>query len=230
VHIAYTRFVALTRFALALVVCCASVGCGGRSTQPDGSSSNDASAGGGVLGNGGAKSNGGANAKGGTSIRGGDANRAGDSSQSCEADSDCQAIQCASCRGRPSGCPNGRCVMFQCFYESCAIIDACFGKMCGDTCQACYSSDGDCVAGACDTFGDCKAVADTCEPGAPRPCAPTDAIGVGSVGGWPCNQILGWGWNGSACAPVVGCICEGSDCRSLVQHLPDCNRAFGNCH
>ena len=152
----------------------------------------------------------------------------GEAPVQCAADTECTANQCESCKDAPGGCPLGSCVMGYCFYPSCAIIDACAGKSCGDPCKACYSADGSCSDGFCDRWGDCKSENMSCQMDAPRPCSPTDAAGSGYVNGKTCNQVLGWGWNGSKCIPVVGCTCSGSDCRSLLQTQGDCSAVFAD--
>jgi hypothetical protein len=218
------------RLVIGMLVVEALVCCGGRANQTHSSSGADgANPGAAPVTGAGTTSTGGTNAEGGTSANsGGDLSEGGSGSQFCSTGNDCLAGQCASCKDAPAGCPAGTCVTGQCFYPSCAIMDACFGKMCGDRCQACYSGDGSCSPGVCDRWGDCKEVVESCEIAAPRPCAPMDAVGVGSVNGRPCNQILGWAWMGANCAPVIGCVCEGSDCRALIQAQPDCNSVFAD--
>jgi len=147
----------------------------------------------------------------------------------CRGDSDCPPAECSSCRGAPGGCPPSNCVEGQCFAPNCASVDACAQKSCGDACSACYSDDGSCSAGTCDRWGDCKETVDSCDLSAPRPCTRTDARGAGFVNGRTCNVVQGWGWNGSRCVAVVGCTCEGSDCRSLLQTETDCSGAFVHC-
>src|SRR5450432_2655468 len=96
------------------VTCCA-----GRSREQPGVSAN-----GGVFANGGASANGGAGGL-----------------FTCMTDNDCNPNHCDSCRNTAAGCPMGICRQGQCFYDSCASVDACAGNNCGDTCQACYVPD-----------------------------------------------------------------------------------------
>jgi hypothetical protein len=44
-----------------------------------------------------------------------------------------------------------------------------------------------------------------------------------------CSTLLGWAWDGSKCIPVVGCICEGSDCSNLSGDLSTCSAAHAHC-
>ena len=208
------------------------VACGGKATeqrQPPGASGNGTSMpnGGSDAGGTGSFGEAGQRAAAGT----GASSAAGDASYAwaCETYHDCPPADCASCANTPGGCPPSNCVMGQCFHDSCASIDACYGKMCGDACQACYGDDGVCTAGTCDRFGDCTARGNSCDTFAPLPCDPHDARGAGFVNGKTCNNILGWAWGGTKCVPVVGCVCAGSDCRSLLQTETDCSGAYYTC-
>lgn len=149
----------------------------------------------------------------------------------CVSYMDCEPLHCASCDQAPGGCPPSDCVDGQCFHPTCSALDACAGKSCGDACSACYALDGDCTPqpGFCDRWGDCKESESSCDPNEPRPCTPLDARGAGFVSGKTCNVVQGWGWGGEECVPVVGCICEGSDCRSLLQTQTDCSATFASC-
>jgi len=207
-------------------------GCGGKSAQ---SSSTPGASGTGASNSGGASENpsGGNSNTGATGPVGGATNDADEggagASLGCKSDFDCPPASCASCKDTQGGCPPSNCVMGQCFAPSCATIDACAQKICGDACSACYSEDGQCSQGVCDQWGDCKDSVASCDINAPRPCTPSDAAGAGFVNGKTCNVVQGWGWNGSHCAAIVGCVCQGSDCRSLLQTESDCSGAFIGC-
>jgi hypothetical protein len=125
----------------------------------------------------------------------------------------CARSECVggSCQGLPPTCPG-------------PITNPCAYKSCGDPCQQCSTSDGGCYPGSCSWFGSCKAAVPVCSMGATRGCAPSDAVGVGD-----CNYFLGWGWDGSKCLGVVGCLCQGSDCGMLLGSYDDCHTTFSLC-
>jgi hypothetical protein len=113
---------------------------------------------------------------------------------------DCSRIVCVggSCTGHPANCPG-------------PTTNPCAYKQCGDSCEQCATADGGCYPGTCNWFNECKAETPVCSISATYGCAPSDAVGVGD-----CNDFLGWGWNGGNCVPVVGCMCQGSDCTGLT--------------
>lgn len=61
-----------------------------------------------------------------------------------------------------------------------------------------------------------------CPP--PDPCHPFDAFGEGE-----CTDVLGYQWNGSGCARVVGCTCAGGDCGRLEVDEAACEATFAEC-
>jgi hypothetical protein len=43
-------------------------------------------------------------------------------------------------------------------------------------------------------------------------------------------MVFGWGWDGSQCAPIVGCLpCEGSDCNERLARRSLCQSAYAHC-
>jgi hypothetical protein len=226
------EFVAMTKGALALLaVGLLLSGCGGKATGPSSTT--------GAAGSPGPSPTGGLGASGGEAAviggMGGRETRANDGGSDavepppCETYRDCPDLDCSSCAGTPGGCPPSDCVSGRCFHPSCSSIDACYGKQCGEECEACYADDGNCTAGVCDLWGDCKEEVNSCDGAAPRPCSPVDAVGAGFVNGQTCNVVLGWGWGGTHCVAIVGCVCQGSDCRSLLQRESDCSGVFLSC-
>lgn len=199
------------------------VGCGGRSHATG--SGGGGEAGGGDIATSGSNS-GGVSGGGATAI-GGSFEAAGTGSggelEACQRDADCTANPCEACKNLPEGCP-GSCQDGQCFYANCAQF-ACIMKECGAPCDSCFSPDG-CAPGVCDRFGDCKPTPDSCDLGAPRSCAPLDATGAGTIDGHGCNVVQGWGWDGTKCVAIVGCLCEGSDCRALLADQTACQDAY----
>lgn len=151
----------------------------------------------------------------------------GGSAESCDVSRDCSPNPCPMCRDSEL-CPTGECQGGQCFYPDCAQLE-CLGKACGAECSSCFDPDGSCVPGSCDRFGDCKPALDDCSPGVPRSCVATDAAGAGFSDGHTCNFFQGWGWDGAKCVAVVGCVCQGSDCRALLGDQSGCELTYRHC-
>lgn len=154
-------------------------------------------------------------------------------SATCRTDIDCQQPSqqfCVPCFEGGVSCATSRCIDDSCegLAPQCSgpLTDPCAYKACGDPCQQCSTSDGGCYPGVCTWFGQCKAATNpVCDVTATLGCGPTDAIGLGD-----CNIFLGWGWDGSKCIAVVGCLCQGSDCVSLVgAEMSDCLGAYSGC-
>ncbi|MBX3272143.1 MAG: hypothetical protein KF729_17895 [Sandaracinaceae bacterium] len=55
-------------------------------------------------------------------------------------------------------------------------------------------------------------------------CVAYDAHGEGA-----CRLLLGFGWDGVACASIGGCECVGRDCGALFGELDACERAHAGC-
>lgn len=55
-------------------------------------------------------------------------------------------------------------------------------------------------------------------------CRPQDARGVG-----PCDEDLGWRWDGVECVPENGCECKGGDCDELYATQTECLGAHRAC-
>jgi hypothetical protein len=157
----------------------------------------------------------------------------GDSSLPCRADSDCPqpaASYCVPCFEGGMDCARSQCINGVCVGvpggRSCPgpITNPCAYKMCGNSCQQCSTSEGGCYPGVCNWFGACKAAIPICSIHASRGCAPSDALGVGD-----CNDFLGFGWDGTKCIAIVGCLCQGSDCGTLLSAQFDCYGVFLPC-
>jgi len=63
--------------------------------------------------------------------------------------------------------------------------------------------------------------ADTADAGT---CAAMDARGEG-----PCPAILGYAWNGTACAAINGCSCVGRDCAASFRTVDACTTVYASC-
>jgi hypothetical protein len=146
----------------------------------------------------------------------------------CRQDFDCPqpGNYCEPCFDGGVSCANSRCTDGGCVDvpASCPgpISEPCFGKSCGETCEQCSISDGGCYSGTCDYLGRaCRALAPRCsfDGGVPtteqvQGCTAFDAVAAGY-----CNHVFGWAWNGLKCVPIVGCLCEGSDCGYLLDYF-----------
>ena len=156
-----------------------------------------------------------------------------DGSMRCRGDSDCPQAStqyCVPCFEGGLDCAHYRCTNGSCVGvpagRSCPgpLTNPCASKACGDGCQQCSTVDGGCYPGTCNWFGACKAATPVCTGQASRGCSPSDAMGVGD-----CNDFLGFGWDGSKCIALVGCVCQGSDCGILLSAEIDCNAVFAPC-
>jgi hypothetical protein len=116
----------------------------------------------------------------------------------------CNGVACPArrCVDSPGWCPGS---------ES----DPCAGKSCGDACQQCNTADGGCYAGTCNARGACKASVPDCSSDSRQQLAASCSQTSDAVGTGDCNYLFGFAWTGSACEPVVGCSCVGSDCYHL---------------
>lgn len=156
----------------------------------------------------------------------------GDGSMPCRTDSDCPQPSeqyCLPCFEGGVSCAHSQCDNGVCQGQAAGncpgpINDPCASKSCGDACQQCSTADGGCYPGTCNWLGACKSSTPICSPSAPRGCAVSDAVGVGD-----CNDFLGWAWDGTACIAVVGCLCQGSDCGTLLVSSFDCVSTFLPC-
>lgn len=61
---------------------------------------------------------------------------------------------------------------------------------------------------------------------APPPADPSCAANTRDWG--PCDGYLGVTWNGSACVPQTGCLCEG-ECEGLYVDADECTEAHAHC-
>jgi hypothetical protein len=78
---------------------------------------------------------------------------------------------------------------------------------------------------------DSRSIADASTPDTPvsAKCAPTDATSPPNGGfGTGCRIVFGWGWDGSKCYPIVGCVCAGRDCNRLIPDRNTCQALCGN--
>jgi hypothetical protein len=150
----------------------------------------------------------------------------------CRVDGDCpqpSGQYCVACFEGGVDCARSQCVAGACVGHAAncpgPMTNACAYKGCGDPCQQCSTYDGGCYAGTCNWFNECKQAVPVCSISATYGCAPSDAVGVGD-----CNDFLGWGWDGSKCSPVVGCLCQGSDCVGLTTgSASDCLGNYSQC-
>lgn len=147
---------------------------------------------------------------------------------SCQTDQDCPRFDhyCQSCPDGGSSCASSQCIDGGCEDRAafCPTY-ACLGS-CGVKCTQCNPADGGCRAGRCDYFSRCVTGDPYCATAdsGRASCARTDAVAIGD-----CNAILGWGWDGSKCIPLVGCACQGIDCGNLIGSEVRCGLAFSYC-
>ena len=100
------------------------------------------------------------------------------------------------------------------------------------------------VASTSGRAGGVSAFGEDAQIGNRRPCTPTDAVGeyddllYGALSpplkcayGLPdySEIVIGWGWDGTACFPVVGCVCNGPDCGNLLPRKSACVQAYAHC-
>ena len=150
----------------------------------------------------------------------------------CVTDNDCSqpAEQfCDPCFDGGEVCASFHCVSGTCVgtAANCGgpLSNPCAGIACGGACTQCDTLDGGCYSGTCNWFNECKSAANpVCSITATRSCTPTDGAGIGD-----CDIPLGWAWDGSKCIAVVGCICRGGDCGTLLPDSQTCDDVFGQC-
>jgi hypothetical protein len=148
----------------------------------------------------------------------------------CQGDDDCPRFDnyCQSCPDGGTSCAASHCVDGGCRDEAASCVSyACEAPPCGKDCLRCDPADGGCRAGKCDFFHRCVPetlpYCATSNSGLPG-CQRTEAVAIGD-----CNAIIGWGWDGTRCFPLVGCLCQGIDCMSLSISLDRCGLAFSDC-
>lgn len=56
-----------------------------------------------------------------------------------------------------------------------------------------------------------------------------DAVAVSDPENGPCDCMLGYSWNGSACEALTDCACQGEDCNKLSETKEDCEAAHETC-
>lgn len=83
-------------------------------------------------------------------------------------------------------------------------------------CQLCPDGSSACPKIDC-LGGKCSYDLPVCPPS--NPCQPMKLdVAPG------CDQLLGWGWNGGACYPLVGCLCDGPACNILWPSQEACEK------
>jgi hypothetical protein len=102
------------------------------------------------------------------------------------------------CAPRPMGCPD----LFD-------PVCGCDGRDYSNSCDANAAGTDVAYAGMC---------------GAPDPCAPQDAHGVGT-----CAAFFGYHWDGTSCYGVSGCSCDGADCSASWDSPEACAAAHSSC-
>jgi hypothetical protein len=60
-------------------------------------------------------------------------------------------------------------------------------------------------------------------------CGALDANAVGDPENGSCACLLGYVWNGTDCAMLTDCFCEGADCDKLTMDKSECEAAHASC-
>lgn len=169
-----------------------------------------------------------------------------DCSKLSETRTECEA-QHASCEAPSFAC--GSSALFQNVHDECGPMDATGDDQCncalgfawnGSDCEAIFGCE--CHGADCDKltqdFAQCEADHAQCS-GVPviscgasemhayvhELCEPMDVALVGQ-----CYCMLGWVWDGEACAPFAGgCECVGYDCDKVTETQEECEQDHASC-